>query len=257
MKEISKGRADHLNNAEIDRLHFSSIDSTNSWARRNADRLDPTKITLITASQQTEGRGRLKRAWHSPADCNVYLSFCFFVDVAIDISNIGQVMSMAAFAALEELGVSIALKWPNDLMLNGKKCGGILCETTPFEQLRCVIVGLGLNVNMELADLKKVDQPATSIFESTETHFNVDQVIILLQKHFKNSLVIYMQEGFAPFYKAYCDLNAALIGKMIGFQSHQQPTRGAVKAIRPDGSLEIISDSGESKVCTPGEIFLK
>jgi len=257
MKHISPPKASHLIKAEVNHLHFSVLDSTNAWAKRNADRLEPAKITMITASQQTEGKGRLKRVWQSPPDCNLYASFCFFVSLKTDVSNIGQVMAVSAVEALKELDFKIDLKWPNDLILQNKKVGGILCETTAIDDLLCVIVGIGLNINMESDELKKIDQPATSLFDSGNRQFNVDEVAVLLKKAFQNNLGIYFKEGFSPFYQTYRDLNASLVGKQIDFQSHNKLWQGGFKSVLEDGSLEIKLPSGESKIFTAGEILKK
>src|ERR1700733_11838983 len=134
---------------ECNRIHFSAIDSTNTWAKQNIHLFNPKKITLVTAEMQHEGRGRFKRRWVSPSGLNMYASFCFFVSKENkNLSTIGQVMGISAARILEEFKVSPKLKWPNDLILRGKKLGGILCETQDRGEQFCIIAGIGININM-------------------------------------------------------------------------------------------------------------
>lgn len=154
---------------KISQRHFSEIDSTNTWAKNNAHLLPPGKLTLITADTQTCGKGRLGRQWISPPKQNLYASFCFFIDKGRkDIGNISLLMAVSVSETLESLGFHPQIKWPNDILINGKKAGGILCELAelsgPSDQM-CAIAGIGLNINMPLEQLNEIDQPATSLLQ--------------------------------------------------------------------------------------------
>ena len=73
---------------ELTRIHFDTIDSTNTWAKQNAHKLESDKITLVTTDTQTAGRGRFKRKWVSPPHQNIYASFCFFISSNINFNSL-------------------------------------------------------------------------------------------------------------------------------------------------------------------------
>ena len=80
---------------------------------------------------------------------------------------------------LESFGFHTSLKWPNDILLSEKKIAGLLCETTAFSDLICVVLGIGLNVNMPIDLLNKIDRPATSLYAESGKSFDVEKTINL------------------------------------------------------------------------------
>lgn len=170
---------------EIIHYHFNTIDSTNAWAKEHIAEFDQDKLMLITADEQTAGRGRFNRHWLSPAGQNIYASFCFFIPTPYqDIANISQGLAVSAVRTLKEFGFATQIKWPNDLMIEGKKVGGILCETTPVGDNTCVIAGIGLNVNMPKDLLAQIDQPATSLMVEEGREFPLKQIMENLRDRF-------------------------------------------------------------------------
>ncbi|MBE0584704.1 MAG: biotin--[acetyl-CoA-carboxylase] ligase [Desulfofustis sp.] len=133
------------------------VDSTNRRARLLAEQGAPHG-SGVRADQQTAGRGRLNRSWHSPAGRNLYCSYVIRPRVAPEVyPRLTMVAGLAAAVLLERLaGDKIGLKWPNDLMMAGKKCGGILCESFvdhADNRHNFVIVGVGINLNLRLEEL--------------------------------------------------------------------------------------------------------
>src|ERR1043165_1078103 len=149
---------------ECKRIHFLAIDSTNTWAKQNVHIFDQQRITLVTAEAQYGGRGRFKRRWQSPSKLNLYASFCFFVPKEQqNFSTISQIIGVSAAKTLETFETNPKLKWPNDLIVEGKKLGGILCETQVHGTSLFIIAGIGININMPKEFLNQIDQPATSL----------------------------------------------------------------------------------------------
>jgi len=240
---------------EIIRYHFNSIESTNTWAKLNAHEFQQDKITLVTADEQTAGRGRFKRRWESPPKQNIYATFCFFVDkYSNEIGNIPQVLALSASAALRRLHVDPMLKWPNDLLLSGKKIGGILAETTTLDKL-CVIIGIGLNINMPFETLMLIDRPATSLLVETKTSFNPEEILSDLTLIFKNDLNLFFAKGFAPFLEPYKKSLSADPSKLIHFHDNQKIWKGTFHAINQDGSLALKLNTGQIKTFITGEIL--
>lgn len=225
---------------KIVRYHFSSIDSTNNWVKAHISELDAAALTLVTADEQTAGRGRLNRRWISPSSVNVYGTFAFFTDKSQhDLGNISQVMAVCAAETLQQLGFEVQCKWPNDLILSKKKVGGILCETTPCPQGLCVIAGVGINVNMAQDMLSGVGQPATSLFVECGCEQSVEAIVEALSDEFQKSLTRFLHVGFHPFLSRY---------KQVLMHHHGDSVReGTFHSIEPDGSIAIRLPTGDVK----------
>lgn len=165
------------------RYHLSLVDSTNDWAKRNLNLLDPSDITLVTADAQSAGRGRFGRQWYSPQHQNIYATFVFFLDeTTLDQAKLVQILAQVTQKILAENGVKATIKWPNDLLIGQKKVAGILLETAHCKDKMVVIMGIGLNVNMTKEELCKLDQPATSLLVETNTFWDKDLLINALAR---------------------------------------------------------------------------
>ncbi len=239
------------------RKHFATIDSTNTWAKQNGACLDPECITLITADEQTAGRGRFKRVWSSPKGLNIYATFCLFVDNdRQDIGNLPQIMALSAAEILEKKNFLPQIKWPNDLLISGKKTAGILCETTPLEFQRCVILGIGLNVNMPSDLLQKIDRPATSLFVESGKEQSREDILDLLEKRFVSNFAIFLKMGFSPFFEKYKFYLVHQKGEWIRFHDNRMVWEGSFEEITDDGALVLTLMSGEQKTFYAGEIII-
>jgi len=179
---------------EIIYHHFECLASTQSWARTHLASCSPEKLTVITADCQTSGRGQYGRRWISPPGINIYASFVFF-ERNLDPLTLNHLLALSASHLLQTLGVTSQIKWPNDLMVDRKKIGGILCETTA----EATILGIGLNVNMPPEQLSNIDQPATSLLCHTGLSHPLPPLIEALATQFASNLTLYIKSGFTPF----------------------------------------------------------
>lgn len=165
-------------------IHFATIDSTNTWAKEHAQEFDPKKLTCIVADMQTAGRGRFSRSWVG-AKGNLMMSLFFHLDPKDPIlPNLAQILALSCIRILRI--DEIQIKWPNDLVVDGKKLAGILVETVPAGG---VVVGLGMNVNVPV----ETDQAATSLYELTGRKWNLKelrgQIVTRFQKDLKGGFV--------------------------------------------------------------------
>lgn len=241
---------------QIHRRHFATLDSTNTWAKQHAEELDQKALTLVSADHQTAGRGRFKRLWLSPPGQNIYASFCFFIEKHRgDIGNLPQVMAIAAADVLEKLGFQPQIKWPNDVLLKGKKIAGILCETIPFSDMLCVVLGIGLNVNMPLELLSTIDRPATSLLAEDGAERDVEAVLSMLQEQFMQYLLCFLDEGFMPFLENYKTRLQHTKGDLIRFHDNRIVWEGRFAGINRDGTLLLELPSGEERTFIAGEIY--
>lgn len=242
---------------KVSTIHFTAIDSTNSWAKTNTHLLDPDKITRVSADIQHGGRGRGARKWVSPAKQNMTTSFCFFVGNAQkDLHNVGQIMALSAARVLEELGFHPRLKWPNDIYLSQKKVGGILCETAALDDQICVIIGIGLNVNMPGELTEQIDQPATSLYMEKGTKFDVNEITAKLTDQFAKDIGVFFKEGFAPFLVEYSARLAHSAKQALSFHDHGTLWEGTFHSLNADGSLNLQLPSGDLKCFYSGEAIM-
>lgn len=238
------------------RHHFDTIHSTNTWAKEHVQMLSLEDLTLITASEQTQGRGRFKRVWVSPLGGNIYATFCFFVET--DWQNLGyipQILAVSTAKTLAALGAKPSLKWPNDILLSQKKVGGILCETASHVDRRCVICGIGLNINMNAEQLSQIDRPATSLFIEMGLTFDSEAVLMTLVQHFQEDLNQFLNRGFALFFKEIEKYSSLIPGQKVRFHDNQRIVEGIFISLNPEGSITLLLTDGSLKTYYAGEFI--
>lgn len=237
---------------EINCLNFNCLDSTSTWSKANYKNFDPKKLTLVSADQQTAGHGRYKRSWISPPGQNIYATYTFFIEKSRqDIANVTQVTALAAVKTLEELGFESLLKWPNDLLINRKKVGGILCEMDSHETYSVIMIGMGININMPLEILQQINQPATSLMVESNRMFQVPQVLQKLTHYLNRDLTLFLHEGFHPFLS---DYRKHLLHKK-GDPLLLNEQKGFFQAIDNQGALVMLLQDGSEQKFFAGEII--
>lgn len=235
-------------------IHFDSIDSTNSWAKSHASTLDPNQLTCITALEQTGGRGRWSRKWVSPKGLNIYATLFFALPKNSScIPNLGQVLSLSCCTVLKKNGFSPQIKWPNDLLLDGKKFSGILTEAVSLDDRIGIALGMGMNVNMPKELLDAIDQRATSLAEISGHAWTLEQILEPIVLQFREDLETLQKKGFSPFQEKYTEL-LAYKGKTISFFDGVAQRKGICHSITPEGQLKLQLPSGELITLSAGEI---
>jgi BirA family transcriptional regulator, biotin operon repressor / biotin---[acetyl-CoA-carboxylase] ligase len=237
------------------RFHFPLIDSTNTWVKRHAHRLPSEGISQVTARTQTHGHGRMARRWHSP-EGNVYTTFFLTVGLnRIDMANLPQVLAVSTAAVLQGEGAQVQFKWPNDLLIDGRKVAGILTETVRLPNRYGVVIGLGLNVNMGQEELSKIDRPATSLAVSTGRSFSLASLNQALLSQFSIDCQQFLDHGFRPFRQQLEQVSAYRRGDPIAFTHDTRIWNGRYHSIHSDGSLNVILE-GDTTIRTfhAGEI---
>lgn len=235
-------------------IHFDTIDSTNTWTKKNASTLDPNELTCITALEQTAGRGRFGRKWVSPKGQNIYATLYFCLERSCPyICNLGQILSLSCITVLKKNGFQPQIKWPNDILLNSKKVAGILCETVSFEDRIGIVLGIGINTNMRQDLLDMVDQPATSLTQLSGQTWTLEQIIEPVLTQFIKDLEKLKSEGFAPFRETYEEL-LAYKGKTITCNDGPGTVKGICHSVNTEGRLNVLLPDGEMKTLSAGEI---
>jgi BirA family transcriptional regulator, biotin operon repressor / biotin---[acetyl-CoA-carboxylase] ligase len=181
---------------------FDTLPSTNKTAYQLAINGAPHG-DVVRSVVQTEGRGRLGKKWQSPSGKGLYFSVIVRPDLdRNDYPKLTMTAGVAIASAINRhCGKEVALKWPNDIFLSGKKCGGILCEASFVDDCRenwFAIIGVGLNVLTEPSDFPKdLHNVATSLLLETGVHFCMDDLLTLLCPAVFEHINILEQEGFS------------------------------------------------------------
>ncbi len=241
----------------IHTLHFTSIDSTSSWAKQHAHEFDPDALTCITADGQTAGRGQREKVWFSPPLGNLYTTFFFVLPRDFPwFVNLGQILALSTANVLKELGFAPSLKWPNDILLGEKKAGGILSETIVVSDGLAIILGLGMNVNIAPEYLKNIDQPATSLVEHSRKPMSLPALVHALLQKFLLYLQKLQQTGFCPFAAEY-NSYLAYKGQEVLF-SHPEGSFSAIcQKIDDLGRLVLECPDGQERHFCSGSLRKK
>jgi BirA family biotin operon repressor/biotin-[acetyl-CoA-carboxylase] ligase len=241
-----------IKHKSVNYIHFASIPSTNSWAKENAAILDPTKLTCISADEQTAARGTFSKKWISPKGVNIYATLYFALPRTYPfLHNMSQVLSVSCCTCLEKLGFFPKIKWPNDLLLEGKKFTGILCEATSFAEQIGVALGFGMNVNMTEEFINKIDQPATSLLQVSHTTWDLQEILSTIVKTFLDHLELLSAQGFSPFIPYYNE-HLSSKGEMLQIKDGLVSRKGICEGISPEGLLLLALPSGETVKISSG-----
>ena len=240
---------------EISEIHFDTIDSTSAYAKRECASFAPDTITCVIADHQTAGRGRYQRKWVSPPGVNIYATFCFRLPLnTLHLSSLAILMSHSFVAILLEEGMHPKIKWPNDVQLGKKKVSGVLCETVFKKEAIQILLGIGINVNMEESDLKKIDQPATSLKYETGKTWDRTTLMKKLESRFAIDLSRFMKEGFAPFFKR-VEALLAYKGEKIRCFDGKTEWVGFCDSLGADGRLILRLPDGQLHAILAGDIL--
>ena len=237
--------------------YFGSIDSTNIKAKEYAENGAPNG-TLVVADQQTAGRGRRGRSWESPKGTNIAMSLVLKPEINPNhASMITLVAAMAVARAIEDvIGEPVQIKWPNDIVLHGKKIVGILTEmSAQFDYINHIVVGIGMNVNTETFP-EELQETASSLYLETGKKQNRALIIERTMVHWEHYYGEYLKtEDLSSLMKEY---NSMLVnmGRQVRVLDPREPFEGKAMGITKTG--ELIVDTWESrKLVASGEVSVR
>lgn len=240
---------------KIKHFYFESIDSTQTKAKENLKTLKLDQLTIFSAEHQTHGKGRFNKQWLSPKSSNLYVTMCFALkEKANNPGCITLILALSIAEVLQKVGINAKIKWPNDIFVDGKKIGGILAEVKQEAEQSWMLLGFGLNINMDLESLNKVDKPATSIFALTNRKWGLDPIKSGIENAFNLSLKNYFEKGFEIFKNDFDEISF-LKGKKIRFDLGSSVITGTYENIDLDGQLMIKLDNGKTQTVNSGEII--
>ena len=233
------------------------ITSTNTWSKENIDLLEDK--TIVSANHQTQGRGRFVRKWVSDNPENIYMSFVLKPKCEdfskLPLANLTQYLALCLVKVLEEYDIEPKIKWPNDILMNGKKISGILAEAVfKKNDFAGLVLGLGLNLNMQKEELKQIDKPATSLNLETKKQFTKDEIMQKIINKFFENYNTFLKNGFKYVRKEYLEY-FYLINEKVKINLEFNFVEGKIIDVNENGVLILQDNTGEIQEISIGDIL--
>ena len=238
--------------------YYDEIDSTNTQIKRLAEE-DAPHGTLAVADYQSRGKGRRGRAWDSPHGSAIYMSILFRPEIRPDrASMLTLVIGLSVTQAIRSnLGLQAQIKWPNDVVLNGKKLVGILTEmSAQMNYIEYLVTGIGINANLREFPEELADK-ATSLYLESGHPFDRAEVTGLVMKHFEENYEKFVEtedlSGLKPDYeKLLANLN-----QPVRVLDQNDPYEGIARGINAGGELLVERADGTVEEVNSGEVSVR
>lgn len=238
----------------MDFIFKEKLDSTNKYAVSHFDEM--ADMSFLYCNNQTKGRGRLDRFWLSENPENLYLTIVLKPKSKdYPYINLTQYLCVVVCDILRDYGVLPQIKWPNDILVGGKKIAGILAQTSTYGQnVRGVALGIGVNLNSSKEEMAAIDKPATSLNLETGKKIDRDEFLKKLAFNFEKNYEEFVKGGFS-FIKDEYIKHACFLDKEISVSINDKSLAGKVKNLTQDGAL-ILCDNKTRKdlIISMGEI---
>ena len=239
-------------------LYFDSIDSTNTKAQELAEKGYPSG-TLVVADKQIAGKGRRGRNWESPSGCGIFMTLMLKPDInPNNASMLTLVSALAVAKALADItGKDAKIKWPNDIVIDGRKVCGILTEmSAQFDYINNIVIGIGINVNNSSFP-EEISATASSLrLLSGGKKYRRAEIIEKIMEYFEKYYSIFLEtEDLSALVNEY---NAMLVNmkKQVKVLDPKEPFEGTAMGITKTG--ELIVDTWESrKLVSSGEVSVR
>jgi BirA family biotin operon repressor/biotin-[acetyl-CoA-carboxylase] ligase len=235
--------------------HFFKIDSTNRVALELGHAGQP-EGALVLAEEQTAGRGRAGRAWHSERATGIYATILLRPRLApVQAPLLTMMAGLSAHAAVQHVtGLSVDLKWPNDLLVGGKKVGGILTEMhAEPTQVRFVILGIGINVNQEKFPAELSGSATSLRIESGRVQSRME-VLVQFLREFERDYQELLSEGASSVVRRFEATSSFARGKRVRVTNGKESFTGVTAGLEGDGLLRVKQNNGEVVTVIAGDV---
>lgn len=237
-------------------IQLEEVDSTNSYGKKLIDKFEDK--TAIITKKQTSGRGRLNRSWVDLGEENLFLSIILkpsetFKEI---YPNLTQYLSVVLCKVIESYGIKTQIKWPNDVLIDGKKIAGILSETVmQGQKLKGIVLGVGVNLNSNQEKIDAIpNKIATSLNIETQKAIDLKEFLNKLLTEFFEHYDEFLQSGFLQIKDDYIKRNCFL-GKELKVQVFNYMESGLAKAVNDLGELVLEDNNKREIVLTIGDII--
>jgi len=241
-------------------LGFQTVESTNTLAKKLAAQGDIQPGTLLPADEQTQGRGRMSHSWHSPRGEGIYVSL--YLDMATPPER-SSFVTLATGCALHqtfselmnEHGVYLDIKWPNDILWQGRKLAGILVEADMRNStLDGVVIGIGINVtNRDFPE--EIRSRAVSLFQITGKIMSRQKVLVQVLKNLDATLTLMEGGKYSEIRQMWEEASSFARGRKIKFYENGRPVTGTTSGLQDDGALLVSTRENRNIAIYGGEIF--
>jgi BirA family biotin operon repressor/biotin-[acetyl-CoA-carboxylase] ligase len=235
--------------------HFLRTDSTNRVAME-LGYTDEPEGAVVLAEEQTAGRGRAGRAWHSERGTGIYVTLLLRPRISpVQAPLLTMMAGLSARAAIQaQTDLTVDLKWPNDLMLGGKKLGGILTEMyAEPSQVRFVIVGIGINANQEKFPAE-LAATATSLRVQTGRAQSRMELLVRLLREFETDYNRLLSEGSASVTQRFEAVSSYAHGKRVTVSNGRETYDGVTAGLSREGLLQVKRESGDVVTVIAGDV---
>lgn len=238
-------------------LCFESLGSSNDYGKALAKE-QSVHGTLIVADTQTAGKGRRGRVWQSPKGSSISMSLCLEPKLRTDcVSGLTLVTAVAVAEAVRSVtGCETKIKWPNDVVLNGKKICGILTEMIFKESGYAVIIGIGMNVNIDSFP-EELKNTATSLKLETGKEISREALIAQVMNCFEPLFEQYEQTSDLTLLRAQYESMLANKGREVRVLDPKEPFTGVAKGITASGNLVVVCEDGKEREVSSGEVSVR
>lgn len=238
--------------------YFPETDSTNIRAKQLAES-GAAHGTLVAADRQTAGRGRRGRGWESPSGCSIYMSILLrpkFLPAKAPMMTLVMAYSVAE-SLRAYTGLDIQIKWPNDVVLNGKKLVGILTEmSTEIDYINHVVIGVGINVNMDSFS-EEIAKTATSLRMEMGKTLKRSTLIAEIMRRFEQDYEEYVKTGDLSGIREAYERLMVNYGKEVRILGAQEPFQALALGINNNGELLVRKEDGSEEAVYAGEVSVR
>ena len=236
-------------------IHFKTLESTNDYAKQIAS--TSNEGTVIISEEQTKGRGRLGRLWHSTQGEGIWMSIILKPNIEPYKAPFLTLIAGASIVkALNDLGIKTMIKWPNDIIINNKKVAGILTElSAEIDRVNHIVLGIGINVKtMEFS--QEISDIATSLYKEGYEVSRVDIVRSVL-KEFEELYTNYTKHENKDKTLDICRRYSAVIGKEVYTLNGEDKNLVKCIDINQNGNLVVETMNKEIKEIVSGEVSIR
>jgi len=236
--------------------HFFKVESTNDVAMLLGDKGE-AHGAVVLAEEQSSGRGRAGRSWVSERSAGIYCSILLRPDISPAHASLLTLLAglAARDAVTDELESPPDIRWPNDLLVGGKKFCGILTEMrAETDRVRYAVVGIGINVNQTKMPTSIAGIATSLRMVSGRVHSRTD-ILVRLLRHINRYYNLFLANGSAPLIRRFAEVSSYFQGKRVKIRTATRTFEGVTSGLEPSGILRVIRDDGETELVLSGDVM--
>lgn len=237
--------------------HFEEIDSTNTQCKRECANKAIDGM-VVTAEAQTQGKGRLGRDWKSPVGTGIWMSIVLTPNISPVLAPKTTIIGAAAvYNVLKDMGLDVGIKWPNDIVIDGKKVCGILTEmNAEIDRINYIILGIGVNVNTEVFP-EELSDKATSLKLILGTDVSRKEITAKILNYIEYYYDLFKNTGSIKEVINICRKGSVLLGKEVKVINGENEIICTAIDIDEDGELIVKYEDGSIHKMLSGEISVR